>query len=425
MNLDQPVSTRTIPVVGYAYPWDVIGDPTFVERARELGVTKIALAAAYHTTRAATPLHPEHRTVTARSAALYRPVRPEAWDGARLVPATADWVTDRGTVAADPFGQAAAVFAEAGIEVAAWIVLTHSTRLGEAHPDLAVRSCWDEPYPYALCARHEDVRRYAETLAAVAVRETPTTTVILEACGQLGLAHGGHHEKTDGAYDAATQQLLSICCCDACRADWTDRGLDAEATVAALRSATGAGATVGGLPADTLDTILASRHAAADELRGRVIAAVRTAAPEVSEIALHAQPDPWATGANPGLTRTAADDVDVVIAACWPTTEASVETGRQLAETVAGRAVAAAYVTVLPPTTDDAFRAHQSALVDAGISELHLYHLGLAGPDRQHLLAEATRVPDPGTSATDPGQRRPDDPTQTFQTTQTTQTTQS
>ncbi|TQL67595.1 hypothetical protein FB381_1476 [Nocardioides albertanoniae] len=388
MTQTEPDPTGTVPVVGYAYPWDVIGDPTFVDRARALGVSKVALAAAYHTTRAATPLHPEHRIVEARSAALYRPVRIEAWNGARLVPAAADWVRENGAALADPFGEAAGIISGAGIEVAAWIVLTHSSRLGQDHPKLAVRNCFDEPYPYALCARHDDVRRYAETLAAEAVRGTPASTVILEACGQLGFAHGGHHEKTDGAYDAATQQLLSICCCDGCRADWAARGLDAEATVAALRAATGGDE----MPTATLATILASRHDAADQLRHGVIAAVREVSPDV-DIALHAQPDPWATGANPGLTPTAPDDVDVVIAACWPTTEASVETGRRLADTVAGRAVAAAYVTVLPPTGDDAFAAHLDSLVGAGIGELHLYHLGLAGPDRQHLLAEATRTP--------------------------------
>lgn len=381
-------AVQPVPVVGYAYPWDVIGDPSFADRARSLGVSKVALAAAYHTTRAATPLHPEHRIVEARSAALYRPVRAEAWDGARLVPPPAAWVA-----AEDPYGEATAILTDAGFEVAAWIVLTHSSGLGEANPDLAVVNCWGEPYPYALCARHEDVRRYAETLAAEAVRDTATSTVILEACGQLGFGHGGHHEKTDGAYDAPTQQLLSICCCAGCREDWAGRGLDADATVAALRAATGAGAPDATVDADALDTILASRHAAADELRHRVIAAVREAAPDVVEIAVHAQPDPWATGASPGLTPTTPDDVDLVVSFCWPTTEAAVETGRQLVESLSGKAAAAAYVTVLPPTTEDAFGGHVRALVDAGIDQIHLYHLGLAGADRQHLLAEATEVP--------------------------------
>jgi len=363
-------------VVGYAYPWDVIGDPGFVDRARALGISRVALAAAYHSTRAATPLHPRTRLVTARHAALYRPIRPEAWPNRRLVPAPADWVNDD-----DPFGHAAAILIDAGIEVAAWIVLTHSTRLGEANPDVAVVNCFGEPYPYALCLQSAEVREYAATLAAEAVRGVPCSSVVLEACGQLGIVHGGHHEKTEGAYDTETQRLLSICCCVACRDTWRARGLDPDRIVASLRA---------GAPDHTvLDTLLAIRHAATDMLRHRVIDAVRTVAP--LEIALHAQPDPWATGALPGLTPTAADDVDVVVSQCWATGGSSIETVRDLVKALDGRAVPASYITVLPPTIEDSFGPHVAALLEAGARELHLYHLGLAGPDRRHLLGEAAR----------------------------------
>ena len=190
------------------------------------------------------------------------------------MPPAATWVA-----ADDPYGDAATILAEAGIEVAAWIVLTHSTLLGEANPDLAVVNCWGEPYPYALCAAAGGPQ-YAETLAAEAVRDTPTGTVILEACGQLGFGHGGHHEKTDGAYDAdhpaaALDLLLHR----------LPRGLGRprarrRATVATCAPRRcRARATV---DATTLDTILASRHAAADNSATAVIAAVREAAPDTS-----------------------------------------------------------------------------------------------------------------------------------------------
>jgi hypothetical protein len=363
-------------VVGYAYPWDVIGDPGFVDRALALGISRIALAAAYHTTRAATPLHPRSRLVTARSAALYRPVRPDAWAGRRLVPAAAEWVGDD-----DPFGHAAADLAAAGIEVAAWIVLTHSSRLGAANPDVAVVNCFGEAYPYALCPQWPEVREYAGTLAAEAVHGVSCSSVVLEACGQLGIVHGGHHEKTEGAYDPETQRLLSICCCLACQDSWRAEGLDPNRVVAGLRD--------GAPDPAVLDTLLETRRKATDTLRHTVIDAVRTAAP--LGIALHAQPDPWATGALPGLTPTAADDVDVVVSQCWVTGPNSVETVRDLVTVLDGRAVPAAYITVLPPTNEESFGTHVAALLDAGARELHLYHLGLAGPDRRHLLADAVR----------------------------------
>ena len=44
--------------VGYAYQWDYIGDPAAASRAATLGLDAVAVAASYHSTRAATPLHP-------------------------------------------------------------------------------------------------------------------------------------------------------------------------------------------------------------------------------------------------------------------------------------------------------------------------------------------------------------------------------
>ena len=214
-------------VSGHAYPWDVLGDPGFPDRAP----ARVTLAAAYHSTRAATPLHPAHRIVDARWAALYRPVRPEAWKGQDLRPLEPEWTTS-----GDAFGDAAALLKRAGHQVNAWIVLTHNTRLGRRRPDVAVVNCFGEAYPYALCPAHAEVRDYAATLAAEAVLGTDLDGVSLEACGQMGVNHLGHHEKTDGAWSAETARLLSICCCPACRRAWTEEGLDPAEVLAALRA---------------------------------------------------------------------------------------------------------------------------------------------------------------------------------------------
>src|SRR5204862_520748 len=163
-------------VAGHAYPWDVLGDPDFPGRVRDLGIGTVTLAAAYHSARAATPLHPAHQTVLADHAALYRPVRPSAWTERRLTP------------------------------------------LGPQSLDAAVRA-----------------------------------------------------------------------------------------------EAVGKGSTM-----DGLDVALAERHTATDMLRAEVLAAVRQAAPNAT-VTLHGHPDPWATGASPGLTASAPGDVDAVLVPCWPT----------------------------------------------------------------------------------------------------------
>jgi hypothetical protein len=355
-------------VSGHAYPWDVLGDPHFADRAAA-AVDAVTLAATYHSVRAATPLHPARRIVDARYAALYRPVRAAAWDGRLLRAAGPDWTDDK-----DPFGTAAGTLRDAGLAVHAWIVLTHNTRLGLEHPQVAVVNCFGERYPYALCPAYPAVREYAATLAGEAVRDVAVDGISLEACGQLGLVHQGHHEKTDGAWTAEQVRLLSVCCCEACRSGWQAAGLVPGRVTAGLRA--------GSLTDDELAAVLANRHANTDALRTGVLAALREQAPD-APVTLHANPDPWATGPSPGLTPAAPASVDALLVPAWPTTGASAELVRRAAAT--GLPVDA-YVTVLPPAEPAALPGHVARLRAAGASRISLYHLGLAGPDRQELL---------------------------------------
>ena len=67
----------------HAYPWDLADDPAAAQRAGDLGVDAVAVAASYHATRAAGPLRASRPLVDAAHAACYVPVRPSAWAGRR------------------------------------------------------------------------------------------------------------------------------------------------------------------------------------------------------------------------------------------------------------------------------------------------------------------------------------------------------
>jgi hypothetical protein len=357
-------------ITGHAYPWDVLGDSAFPDRVVELGLRDVTLAAAYHSTRAATPLHPAHQVIDARYAALYRAVREEAWAGRRLRPLAPDWVPS------DSFALATQALAAAGLRVSAWIVLTHNTRLGMAFPDVAVINCFGDRYPYALCPAHAEVREYAATLAAESVRGLALTGISLEACGQLGLDHNSHHEKTAGAWSPLLARLLSVCCCTACRAGWAARGLVADEVVAALRAAARAESE---LSDDLAAALLTTRHEATDELRAEVLDRLEL------PVTLHAQPDPWATGASPGLTPNAAKSVDGLLVPAWSTSPAVAD---DIVRATATGLPVDGYVTVLPPAEPDAVLPHVGRLVAAGASGISLYHLGLAPRSRQAIIRD-------------------------------------
>jgi len=191
---------------------------------------------------------------------------------------------------------------------------------------------------------------------AASVRDVEVDGVSLEACGQFGIVHTGHHEKT--FYSPQEQRLLSVCCCDACRSAWSSP----DGVVASLRSG------------QLVPEVLEARHAATDALRAEVLSAV----PPGVRVTLHGHPDPWMTGSSPGLTPAAASCVDAVLVPVWPTDSSDLVTLVPHAD---------AYLSVLPPGDPEDVIDHARRLVSGGAKRLSFYHLGLAGYDRQPLFS--------------------------------------
>jgi hypothetical protein len=371
-------------VTGYAYPWDVLA-PGFVERAAELGVDEVAVAMAYHSVRAATPWSACRTAVVARHAALYRPLR-NTWDGARLRPSTPDWVDAR-----DSAGDAVRLLNAAGIPAAAWLVLTHNSLLGNDVPEVAVRDCFGEIYPWALCPAQPAVREYAATLTAECLRGLELASVILEACGPMGVIHQHQHEKTDSVWPPAVARLLSICCCAACARDWG--GVDAETVSGILRTEIRRLLDIGDLsiaedtvPLAQREILLSARQRATDALRAGVLARITPG----RRIVLHGALDPWETGALPGLTPAAPGDVDVVVLRNWTPEQSSVDTVAAARAQLPQRVAVGSYVTAVGGNPVPDIERYIRQLGEAGATELHLYHLGLAGPARWPDMQSAT-----------------------------------
>ncbi|MFC4115813.1 hypothetical protein [Nonomuraea zeae] len=385
--------------VAYVYPWDIVGDPAAPERLAALGVEAVALAASYHSTRAATPYHPNHRVLDVPYPAFYLPIRPSAWS--RLVPAAPTWTPE------DAYLQARDALKAAGLQVLAWTVLTHNSHLGAANPDLVVRNAFGDPYPYALCPAHEDVIEYCERLVQEILTAGEPDGLILEACGPMGFGHQSVHEKTSGADWSPTDvDLLSLCFCTTC-ADRYPPGTRAQVRAAIDRTPpldtnhrTSPTATPGAIGATTIeealgslaDEVRARRVELSTSLRQRLIAVARNIAPNLP-ITLHANPDPWATGAFAPLP-SGEPGADVLVANCWgdPATDAARLT--RLKELAGPDQRVGAYVLTLPPRpADAAFLADQlRTYAKAGAAEFHLYHAGLASPERLTALSAALQL---------------------------------
>jgi hypothetical protein len=374
-------------ISAYLYPWDVLGDPELVVRLGSAGIGHVVVAAAYHSVLAATPQHPLHRFVVAETAALYRPVRPEIWAGRRLRPYGAPW-----SGCEDSFERAVEQLTAGGLGVSAWVVLTHNSALGRRHRDLTVRNCFGDSYEWALCPANEEVRNYAGLLAAEAVRELPLEGVSLEACGQLGAVHASHHDKTANAYSPIANKILSVCCCEACGRAWSLKGLERPDVTGALRQAfrtamedSSAATSPEDLLGEPLATeLLATRQRHRDGLTEQVLNELTDSAS--LRTTLHAQANPWATGASPGLTTTTPAQLDCVLTPLEPTSPRCADTIGALRALLPEGVAAAGYVNLLG-AEPAGFEAHADRLANAGADELHLYHFGVANKAQLELFS--------------------------------------
>ncbi|MGW0806889.1 hypothetical protein [Nonomuraea sp. NPDC002799] len=384
--------------VAYIYPWDIVGDPSAPARLADLGVEAVALAASYHSTRAATPYHPDHRVLDVPYPAFYLPIRPTSWG--RLVPASPTWTP------ADAYLQASDAIKAAGLQVHAWTVLTHNSRLGTANPDLVVRNAFGDPYPYALCPAHDDVVEYCAHLVEEILTVGEPDGLILEACGPMGFTHQSVHEKTSGAdWTADDADLLSLCFCTSCADRYPPTTKDrVRAAIDRTQSATPStspsltttadhsSTTIEDALGPLADEIRALRLELSSSLRQRLIATARRTAPHVP-ITLHADPNPWAAGAFAALP-AGEPEADILVGACWgdPVTDAA--RLAQLTELSTPGQRVAAYVLALPPRPADptTLADYLRTYAKAGATDFHLYHAGLASPQRLATITEALRL---------------------------------
>ncbi|MFI0819938.1 hypothetical protein ACH4TX_29020 [Streptomyces sp. NPDC021098] len=367
----------------FVYPWDVVGDPDAASRIADLGVRQVTLASAYHSTRALTPRHPEHRIVTARHAAvLYPPDTAGRWAGRALRPHEQAWVAG-----SDPFGEAAEALAGAGLEVHAWVVLAHNSRMGDEHPGTSVRNVYGDRYPWAPCIGRPEVREYLVDLAVEASVRPGAAGVELESCGWYGLAHLHAHDKIGGVgLGAEAQYLMSLCFCECCCAGYEGLGADPGELRGAVRRAlepvwAGVGAP-GVLDADVAGVFAAWRDGVASGLQRDAVAAVRGAASGPGfQVLLHAVPDRRAVGANVGVDPAdVLGHADGVVLPC--TGDAAVRAAvlppfvphRREGTVLAANFTVVAGMGGRPSSlVDDAVHA-----AELGADEIRLYHAGLA-----------------------------------------------
>ncbi|HXT34582.1 MAG TPA: hypothetical protein VN837_03300 [Chloroflexota bacterium] len=209
----------------YAYPWDVIDESVdvFCRNAREqLGVDTISLAVSYHAAKLILPHNPRRKIYYPEDGSLYFRPDPAAFADSPIQPHVGKLALEH-----DVLAELCQESARTGLEVIAWTVCLHNTRLGSAYPEYAPVNAFGDPVITYLCPAQPAARAYVCALAGDLAHRYSLKAIQLEAAHHMPFVHGFHHEMQQVRVTPALQILLGLCFCPACLALAREHGVNA------------------------------------------------------------------------------------------------------------------------------------------------------------------------------------------------------
>ncbi len=211
----------------WTYPWDVQDqgvEAISAELSGRAGVNTISIAASYHAGRFLQPRSPTQKAYFPEDGTVYFRPDETLWQDKTIRPLMAQNVTERG----DMLDALIRARREGGLNVSAWTVCLHNTRLGMLHPGHVTRNAFGNPNYYNLCPSSPAARDYAITLVRDISGNYRPDMLELESPNFLGFAHEYHHEKDGVGLNAEDDFLLSLCFCAHCTARAEQAGVPIE-----------------------------------------------------------------------------------------------------------------------------------------------------------------------------------------------------
>lgn len=215
----------------FAFATDFHDEGTDVALGRlsdRAGVDGITVASVYHHARDIFPHSPVRRVRYLEGGTAY--FRPEA---SRYVDTPVKPVANSLVGEWDPLEELRAATRARDMELHAWTVFAHNTRLGTDHPDAAVRNVFGDPQSATLCPANPDVVAYCRGVVGDLARYE-VDSVLAESLHYHPLEHGFHHERYLIEIGPIDRLLLGLCFCGHCRSVASQEGVDVDALAGAV-----------------------------------------------------------------------------------------------------------------------------------------------------------------------------------------------
>lgn len=212
----------------WTYPW-VLADcglEAELEALAAMGVDRIAVASHYHSVQTIAPRATDSKVHTYPGGCYFTP------DSGRFENVGIEPFQNRIPALDDPLAAISSRAKAVGIEVSAWTVCNHNSRLGAAHPDYRTQSAFGEAHDHALCPSWPVVREYLGALVE-SIAEYGVDRIELESVGFPSALHGHGssfgHLKNHVLTSPSENVLFSQCFCPGCRRRAVDSSLDIDA----------------------------------------------------------------------------------------------------------------------------------------------------------------------------------------------------
>ncbi|MAE63450.1 MAG: hypothetical protein CMJ18_04190 [Phycisphaeraceae bacterium] len=223
----------------FCFPWDFQdeGLDDLVRRARDLGLTHLAVATSYHAGYFFYAHNPKRRVHLLEDGVVYfhpdescyaeGPIRPKIAEMSRQ----RDWIRDICDAAIG-----------AGLKMVSWTVLLHNTRLGLLHPEATIANAFGDRHPHALSPAHPASIALAQGLVRDLASHYPFESLLLEAPNYRNRAHGGtwvsghHHERCGTHLRPLEMSLLDLSFNDADVQQAEASGVDVQSLRSAIQS---------------------------------------------------------------------------------------------------------------------------------------------------------------------------------------------
>lgn len=222
----------------FVFPWCFAdeGIEQLMTYLRDLGINRLALTSHYHAGFFLYGTNPKRRVHMLEDGVTYFRPTESFYADSPIKPAVSRLCDDT-----DLFGDICVQAQKAGIEVSAWTVCLHNTRIGLLHPEYTIHNVYGDSLPHAMSPAHMASRAFVKAMVADLAENYPIEAVLLEAPDYRKRAHGGdwvsgHHHERDGVYLRPLEQdLMDLSFNPADMNEAREKGVDVDAVFRAVR----------------------------------------------------------------------------------------------------------------------------------------------------------------------------------------------